>query len=87
MLSKQNTDFDLDIDVITASNVKYLEGNIRIHEITDYVECQDMYIKSNIFPRIYKSSEYISLPYLSVFQYDKVSNKFHMKGLDGSYVV
>ena len=34
-----------------------------------------MDIKSNIFQRTYKSSEDISLPYLSVFQYDQVSNK------------
>ena len=40
--SDSNYEFSLDLDIATASNIKYMEGNLKIYEITNFVECQEM---------------------------------------------
>ena len=52
-----------------------MEGNLTIYEITNFLECQEMHIKSSMFPSPFKESKIISMTYLFVFRHDQISNR------------
>ena len=58
----------------TASNIRYMEGNLKIYEITNFLECYEMHIKSSMFAGSFKDCKNISMPYLSAFRHDQISN-------------
>ena len=73
--SDSRNEFSLDLDIATASNIKYMKGNLKIYEITDFVECQEMHIKSSMFPISFKDNKHVYMLYLSVFRHDQITNR------------